>query len=252
MDLQERINRYWSKRSDEFADARYQEFHSDKKIKWLDVIRRYIPKKKEIRALDIGTGTGFFAFCLRDLGCKVTGIDASDAMIENAKKLSRDLNYNDIDFLSMDAQKLKFDNNSFDFIFTRNVTWILPDPVAAYEEMYRVLDTGGRLLNFDANYGMAFKKADENNETERSAVTDCNSKYKFPAQSLEMLRERNDLAKQLYICEKNRPFWDAEVLGSIGIRHIELDLAIGEYINETKEDLWTNPSPLFMVMARKD
>lgn len=31
MDLQERINRYWSKRSDEFAEAKYQEFHSDKK-----------------------------------------------------------------------------------------------------------------------------------------------------------------------------------------------------------------------------
>lgn len=28
MDMQERINQYWSKRADEFGDARYRDLHS--------------------------------------------------------------------------------------------------------------------------------------------------------------------------------------------------------------------------------
>ena len=32
MEMQLRINEYWSKRSDEFADARYQDLHSQKNI----------------------------------------------------------------------------------------------------------------------------------------------------------------------------------------------------------------------------
>lgn len=60
MEMQLRINEYWSKRSDEFADARYQDLHSQKKEEWLSVIRSWLPDKKEIRALDLGTGAGFF------------------------------------------------------------------------------------------------------------------------------------------------------------------------------------------------
>lgn len=251
MDLQSRINMYWSKRSDEFADARYRDYQSDKKDKWIEIIKKYLPQKPSIRVLDLGTGAGFFSFILKDLGCDVTGIDASKEMIENAKKLSHKLRYNDITFLNMDAQELKFSDNSFDFIFTRNVTWILPDPIKSYSEMYRVLAPNGRILNFDANYGTAFKKSDEEGTTEKQAISDCEA-YKFPAQSIEMLKERNDLAKQLYICDKNRPYWDAEVLGTIGMKRIELDLKIGEYITgETTADLWKNPSPLFMIMAEK-
>ena len=59
MEMQLRINEYWSKRSDEFADARYQDLHSQKKEEWLSVIRSWLPDKKEIRALDLGTGAGF-------------------------------------------------------------------------------------------------------------------------------------------------------------------------------------------------
>ena len=151
MEMQLRINEYWSKRSDEFADARYQDLHSQKKEEWLSVIRSWLPDKKEIRALDLGTGAGFFAFLMQELGCTVTGIDYSEAMIDNAKKVMGKLGREGIVFRQMDAQKLDFEAESFDFIFSRNVTWTLPDPEQAYREMYRVLAPGGCILNFDAN-----------------------------------------------------------------------------------------------------
>lgn len=147
MEMQLRINEYWSKRSDEFADARYQDLHSQKKEEWLSVIRSWLPDKKEIRALDLGTGAGFFAFLMQELGCTVTGIDYSEAMIDNAKKVMGKLGREGIVFRQMDAQKLDFEAESFDFIFSRNVTWTLPDPEQAYREMYRVLAPGGCILN---------------------------------------------------------------------------------------------------------
>ena len=50
MEMQLRINEYWSKRSDEFADARYQDLHSQKKEEWLSVIRSWFwIKRKSVR-----------------------------------------------------------------------------------------------------------------------------------------------------------------------------------------------------------
>ena len=73
----------------------------------------------------------------------------------------------------MDAQNLEFENNQFDVVISRNLTWNLENPVQAYKEWFRVLKTGGIILNFDANwYGylydeekrMAYEKDRENVE----------------------------------------------------------------------------------------
>ena len=156
MDMQERIDRYWSKRAGEFSDARMADLKSESRGRWLEIIAEHLPKKEAIRALDLGTGAGFYAFLLRDLGCEVVGIDYSEAMIREARTNAEALGYN-IDFRQMDAQDLKIPGKSIDFIISRNVTWTLPDPEKAYSEMFRVLAPGGILLNFDANYGQAFR-----------------------------------------------------------------------------------------------
>ena len=146
-------------------------------------------------------------------------------------------------------------NTSFDFIFTRNVTWTLPAPEQAYAEMCRVLAPGGRLMNIDANYGAAFQKFDEEGLTEQQAQQ-APSPYQTPARSLEMLRERNDIARQLSVCGKKRPLWDVEVLTGLGIEQVSVDLAIQRHAFEeipvtSGEQNWLEPSPLFMVLAEK-
>lgn len=209
-----------------------------------------------MRALDLGTGAGFFAFLLQDLGCTVTGIDYSQAMIDNALKIQEKLGGNDVTFLQMDAQSLKFPDESFDFIFTRNVTWTLPDPMKAYAEMCRVLAPGGCLLNFDANYGAAFAQQDVQGITQQKAQNDLGT-YSSPARSLEMLRERNDIATQLSVCNKKRPIWDVEVLTELGMKQISIDWAAQQNFEmqqapiSQQEKSWMNPAPLFMVMAKK-
>lgn len=251
MELQERVDAYWSKRADEFSDARYRDLHSQNRRQWLGVIRSFLPQTEPIRALDLGTGAGFFVFLLDELGCVVTGVDYSQAMVDNALKLREVLGRPGIEFRQMDAQSLTLPDGGFDFIFTRNVTWTLPDPARAYGEMCRVLAPGGRLLNFDANYGAAFHQYDAQGLTEAQAVQD--DAYAHPARSLAMLRERNDLAWDLPISRRDRPRWDAEVLARLGMEHIATDGDAGRFFPrpEPEDKSWRDPSPLFLVTAQK-
>lgn len=229
MELQERINAYWSKRADEFGDARYMDMQGKKRELWSDLIAPHLPEKEGIRALDLGTGAGFFAFIMYDLGCQVTGIDYSEAMLKNAQKNCDRLGYADITFRQMNAQELLFEDESFDFIFTRNVLWTLPDPATAYREMVRVLAPGGALMVADANYSAAFKWMDANGLTQKAAANP-NLTYSHPASSLEMIRERNDLAASLYIADERRPFWDLMVLAGLGMERFWLDLDVNANI----------------------
>ena len=57
-----------------------------------------------------------------------------------------------IRFLEMNAEALDFEDAAFDVVISRNLTWNLPHPDAAYAEWARVLKPGGLLLNFDANW----------------------------------------------------------------------------------------------------
>lgn len=245
--MQERINNYWTERADEFSGLRLDDFNSSLRQTYTEVIKEHLPHSGKLRVLDLGTGAGFFAFIMTDLGCEVTGVDYSEAMLRNAEINAENLGYKGIVFKQMDAQNLCFPDESFDFIITRNVTWTLPDPKQAYSEMYRVLAPGGSLLNFDGNYGQVFKQADEKGE-----------RLLHPTQSDKQLRERNDIAKSLFICEKVRPQWDTDVLISLGMKYIKLDLDIEKrlYVDKKIEANYTNvsesvTSSLFMVYARK-
>ena len=46
----------------------------------------------------------------------------------------------------MDAQALEFEDESFDVIISRNLTWNLEKPWQAYREWYRVLKPGGHIM----------------------------------------------------------------------------------------------------------
>lgn len=265
MEIQGRINNYWSKRADEFSECRLKDFEGLQRKIWTDIISEAIPKGKGFRALDIGTGAGFYAFLLTDLGFEVTGVDYSQKMIDNAIANSEKLGYKGIKFMKMDTQNLKFEDESFDFIISRNVTWTLPDPKKAYEEWCRVLTPGGKIMNFDANYGHGFKLAEENGQTYKEMQDWSRSSYNRTIQSKDLIKERNDFAKQLYICNFERPQWDVDILLKNGINKITIDTEISRRVyvdtqcNESRSNdtmdgksKYGSDSTMFMVYAVKE
>mgnify|MGYP000807176615 CR=1 FL=1 len=95
--------------------------------------------------LDVGTGPGFFAIILAEMGFRVTAVDYTASMLEEAGRNAGAL-ADKIDFRQMNAEKLTFADHSFDVLVTRNVTWNLHDPETAYGHWTRVLAPGGALV----------------------------------------------------------------------------------------------------------
>ncbi|MDF2504286.1 class I SAM-dependent methyltransferase [Clostridium sp.] len=264
MGIQDKINDYWSERAEEFSRCRLKDLEGLQRKIWKDIIKEMVPSGKGLRALDIGTGGGFYAVILADLGFEVTAIDYSEDMINSAMRNSKKLGYENIKFIRMDAQNLEFQDESFDFIISRNVTWTLPDPKRAYEEWCRVLKSKGKIMNFDANYGQGFKLAETRGETYREMQKWVPSSYNRAMQSEELIRKRNDFATKLYICNFIRPQWDVDILLNQGINKIILDTEISnrvyidvqcaegkskEAINMKKD--FGSDSKMFMVCAVK-
>ena len=84
----------------------------------------------------------FYSY-FKSAGYRVTAIDYSEQMIEQAKRRFRQMKI-DAKVMQMDAQNLKFADESFDVVVSRNVIWNLDDPSRAYNEMYRVLRPDGK------------------------------------------------------------------------------------------------------------
>lgn len=259
MNIQEKIDSYWSKRADKFSECRIKDLEGHQREIWTKIISGAFENCNGLRALDVGTGAGFYAFLLADLGFNVTGIDYSNNMIKNAINNSRKLGHSNIKFIQMDAQNLKFDDNSFDFIISRNVTWTLPDPQKAYEEWCRVLSPGGKIMNFDANYALDFKLAEDKGMNYKEMQNWISSSYNRVIQSKELIYERNEFAKQLYISNCTRPQWDVDILLKNDMSRITVDTDISSkvYIDtenkeKRKDKKLGSDSNMFMVYATKD
>lgn len=215
----EESNAYWSARADEYSAHQMQTKNSNKQQRFAQVINRYMPRlSRPVDALDVGCGSAFLSILLAQRGAHVTGTDFSADMVAHAKENMKTFNL-DGTFLQADAHTLPFDDEQFDMVVTRNMTWVLQDVRGAYAQMMRVLRPGGLLVNMDANYGRAFNAADAKGITPTHAT-----------QSAAQLKKRNELARDLEITKVDRPSWDIATLWDLGARHIECFRTVDEAV----------------------
>ena len=235
----ERIVNYWGKRSDSFLSQKRQELHSAMAERWIKEIRKQLPEGKKLRILDVGCGAGFFSVLLAREGHQVTGIDLTPDMIKNARQLAEEEKVS-CEFQVMDAENPDFPDETFDVVISRNLTWTLPHVKHAYKEWVRVLKKGGVLLNFDANYGI----------TDFSNVSDLPETHAHHTLGDEMMRECEEIKRQLPISSYSRPAWDLETLGAMKLEEFQVDLGISSRIYLEKDEFY-NPTPMFMLRTRK-
>jgi ubiquinone/menaquinone biosynthesis C-methylase UbiE len=102
--------------------------------------------KREDTMLEVGTGTGIFAFILAEQVKSITAIDFAEEMIGIAKEKQKEEGINNIIFQAGDVCKLSFPDKSIDAIIAVNVFHLLGNPSLALKESKRVLKTNGKLI----------------------------------------------------------------------------------------------------------
>ena len=99
---------------------------------------------KNKSVIDIGCGSGRFSSALARLGAKnVVGVDINKQGLELARNLVKQQKVNNIKFINHDILNLPFDDESFDFVFSKGVLHHTGNLNKGLDEYSRVLKKGG-------------------------------------------------------------------------------------------------------------
>ncbi|MGD9817252.1 MAG: class I SAM-dependent methyltransferase [Desulfomonilaceae bacterium] len=220
--LKDQIRTRWSLDAANYNRSTQSTWNSERaKSAWKSIFKDLLGTDDQL-VLDVGTGAGFIAFLLADLGKNVIGIDLSEDMVQIANRNAKDYGFN-VDFKVGDAENLPFEDESFDAVVNRHVLWTLPNPERAIHEWRRVLRPGGILIIIDGNWNYNYK----------------NSIYKklwryFAAPIVVVTEKRiprktkldQSIKQKLWSSGNSRPITDTEILKKLGFRNVEADLNI--------------------------
>ncbi|MDX2823960.1 class I SAM-dependent methyltransferase [Streptomyces ipomoeae] len=116
---------------------------------WAARLREWLPHRAS-DVLDLGCGTGSLSLLATEQGHRVTGVDASPAMVALARaKLAG----RPAVFLVGDAAAPPVGEERFDVVLVRHVLWALPDPGRALRHWCGLLRPGGRLVLIEGVWG---------------------------------------------------------------------------------------------------
>lgn len=218
----ERIRNRWNEHADKYDDY-YKNFrgaveqHIDLKL-----LKRHLPKNKNIKILDAAGGTGRITLPLVKMGYKVTLCDISPKMLEVAKqKMQREGVLDKVSFFECNVYKMSFPEASFDFVLCYG------GGIKAIREIARVTKKKGRIsMCIENRYGTAISKFHED-----------------PVHALKLLTSKTDY--DYYENEKYGVVSESEVrkfMDKVGIEIIKIysydiwnSLAIPKNILESRD-----------------
>lgn len=253
--ISEENRAYWLKRADGYSDVNKEELAGIQRQTWSKFLTEMIDEhfkgkdRSAIKILDVGAGPGFISIILAEAGYQVTAFDFAETMLAQAKENAKET-AEKINFVQGDAMSLPFGADSFDVVFSRNLTWNLPEPEKAYQSWLSVLKSGGLMLVFDANWYTYLIDDNKRKEFEKdrenvklSSLEDYNIGENFDTME--------QIAFEMPLTRQKRPDWDMGYLNSIGAGEVSSALDIGRLLYSEKEKINYCSTPLFMVRVVK-
>jgi ubiquinone/menaquinone biosynthesis C-methylase UbiE len=121
-----------------------------------DIIRSGITKGL---ALEIGPGPGYLGleWLKKTERTNLKGLDISADMISIAERNAKDYGLSErVEYVHGNGNKVPFDNEKFDAVFTNGSLHEWSEPENTFSEMWRVLKKGGRFFISDLRRDMFF------------------------------------------------------------------------------------------------
>lgn len=102
--------------------------------------------------VDLGSGAGNDVFVARALvgdSGKVIGIDMTEDMIAKARRNNEKLGYGNVEFYLGEIEAMPLEKETADVVVSNCVLNLVPNKQKAFEEIYRIMKTGGHFCVSD-------------------------------------------------------------------------------------------------------
>ena len=151
LQTQVRLNNYWNSRAAAYHHNQVVGKRAQLEYDiWQSRLRTVLDGGPH-NVLDVGTGTGYVAQMLANVGHRVTGLDASPGLLEEARREAA-RHRRAPRYALGDAVAPAAAPESVDAITNRYLVWTLREPHLAFANWFRILRPGGRLIVIDAHH----------------------------------------------------------------------------------------------------
>ena len=128
--------------------GKFTAYHMSK-TEYTDYLIQKVAATGEEHTLEVAAGTCICGRALAPFVKDITCLDLTEEMLEQGKRLAEESGLKNIYFRTGNAEKLPYEEETFDLVITRLSFHHFINPVIPFREMQRVLKKGGKLVVWD-------------------------------------------------------------------------------------------------------